>query len=88
MKRTPQYMGKPGTAMVESALKLNHYPKEKTLIVGNRLYTDILCGYSAGVETALVLTGEATKEEAEKYQYVSDYIFASVEELYQKWMEA
>ena len=66
VKRTPQYMGKPGTAMVESALKLNHYPKEKTLIVGDRLYTDILCGYSAGVETALVLTGEATKEEAEK----------------------
>ena len=88
VKRTPQYMGKPGTAMVESALKLNHYPKEKTLIVGDRLYTDILCGYSAGVETALVLTGEATKEEAEKYQYGPDYIFASVEELYQKWMEA
>lgn len=88
VKRTPQYMGKPGTDMVESALKLNHYPKEKTLIVGDRLYTDILCGYSAGVETALVLTGEATKEEAEKYQYGPDYIFASVEELYQKWMEA
>lgn len=86
VKKAPQYMGKPGTAMVEYALKLNHYSKEKTLIVGDRLYTDILCGHRAGVETALVLTGEATRQEAEQCEYGPDYIFRSVEELYQKWL--
>ena len=54
--------------------------------MGDRLYTDILCGHKAGVETALVLTGEATREEAEKCGYGPDYIFSSIEELYREWM--
>lgn len=84
--RQPEYMGKPGTAMVEYALKLNHFSKDQTLIVGDRIYTDILCGHQAGVDTALVLTGEATREDAEKCKYGPDYIFPSVEELASKWM--
>ena len=51
---------------------LNHYRKEETLIVGDRLYTDILCGYHAGVETVLVLSGEATEEEAKAYEHQPD----------------
>ena len=72
--------------MVDYALKLNHFSREETLVVGDRLYTDILCGHKAGVETALVLTGEATREEAEKCGYGPDYIFSSIEELYREWM--
>lgn len=86
VKKAPQYMGKPGTAMIEYALKLNHYSKDKTLIVGDRLYTDILCGHRSGVETALVLTGEAAREDAAQCEYGPDYIFRSVEELYQNWL--
>lgn len=86
VKKTPKYMGKPGTSMVECALRLNHFSKESTLIVGDRLYTDILCGHRAGVETALVLTGEATREEAEKCEYGPDYIFQSVEDLCKNWL--
>ena len=85
VKKAPKYMGKPGTAMVEYALKLNHFSREETLIVGDRLYTDILCGHKSGVDTALVLTGEATREEGEACEYGPDYIFSSVEELYQEW---
>ena len=54
--------------------------------MGDRLYTDILCGHNAGVETALVLTGEATREEAEACDYGPDYIFSSIAELYREWM--
>lgn len=86
VKRKPKYLGKPGTAMVDYALKLNHFSREETLVVGDRLYTDILCGHNAGVETALVLTGEATREEAEECDYGPDYIFSSIEELYREWM--
>ena len=85
VKKAPKYMGKPGTAMEEYALKLNHFSREETLIVGDRLYTDILCGHKSGVDTALVLTGEATREEGEACEYGPDYIFSSVEELYQEW---
>ena len=36
----------------------------QALMVGDRLYTDIACGANAGVDTALVLTGEATAADA------------------------
>ena len=57
--------------------------RKQTLIVGDRLYTDILCGYHAGVETVLVLSGEATKEEAKAYEHQPDYIMSSVDELHE-----
>ena len=47
------------------------------------MYTDILCGYHAGVETVLVLSGEATKEEAKAYEHQPDYIMSSVDELHE-----
>ena len=68
--------------MVESAIKINHSTKEETLIVGDRLYTDILCGNKAGVETALVLTGEASMEDADQCEYKPDYIFSSIENIH------
>ena len=71
--------------MVEFALRQNHFTREETLVVGDRLYTDILCGHTAGVETALVLTGEATAEEAKKAETAPDYIFTSIGELYREW---
>ena len=85
VKRTPYFFGKPETPMVEFALRQNHFTREETLVVGDRLYTDILCGHNAGVETALVLTGEATAEEAKKAETAPDYIFASIGELYREW---
>ena len=85
VKQTPYFIGKPETAIVELALQRNHYRKEETVIVGDRLYTDILCGYNAGVETVLVLSGEATKEEADNYEPGPTYIMPSVKKLHEEW---
>lgn len=85
VKRKPKYMGKPETAMIDFAMKLNHFSKEETLVVGDRLYTDILSGYNAGVETALVLTGEATREDVKACSYKPSYIFNSIAELHEAW---
>lgn len=82
VKRMPYFIGKPEPYMVESAIKINHSTKEETLIVGDRLYTDILCGNKAGVETALVLTGEASMEDADQCEYKPDYIFSSIENIH------
>lgn len=88
VKRQPQFIGKPGGAMVEYSLKVNHFSKEQTMIVGDRLYTDILCGYRTGVETALVLTGETTRQEAEACEYGPDYLFSSIGQLAEAWRDA
>lgn len=55
------------------------------MVVGDRLYTDILCGVNAGVETALVLTGEATREDAENNDYKPNYIFTDIAELHHEY---
>ena len=62
--RQPKFLGKPDPAMIHLALEQTGFTKEQTLMVGDRLYTDIACGINAGVDTALVLTGEATAQDA------------------------
>mgnify|MGYP000488789770 CR=1 FL=1 len=69
VKRMPHFIGKPEPDIAELALRRNNYRKEETVIVGDRLYTDILCGYNAGIDTVLVLTGEATEEEEKEGMY-------------------
>lgn len=88
VKRMPHFIGKPEPDIAELALRRNNYRKEETVIVGDRLYTDILCGYNAGIDTVLVLTGEATEEEEKEYKYHPDYIMRSVEELRRKWLSS
>ncbi len=83
--REPVFLGKPAPSMIELAVARQHCSKEETLVVGDRLYTDILCGYRAGVETALVLTGEATERDAGEYLHKPDYIFSSIRELHDEW---
>lgn len=85
VKKKPYYIGKPETAIVDTAIKLNEFSKEETIVVGDRLYTDILCGKRAGVDTALVLTGESTLEESKKSEYKPDYIFDSIKVLHKEW---
>lgn len=62
--RTPEFIGKPDPTMIQLALEQTGYSPAQTLMVGDRLYTDIACGVNAGVDTALVLTGEATAADA------------------------
>lgn len=88
VKRAPYFIGKPEPTMIELALQRNHFRKEETVIVGDRLYTDILCGYNAGVDTVLVLSGEATRAEAEAYEHQPDYIMNSVAQLHKEWMQS
>ena len=38
--------------------------KENTLVIGDRIYTDIACGVNAGVNSLLVLSGETTAVQA------------------------
>ena len=54
----------PDPTMIHLAWAQTGYGPAETLMVGDRLYTDIACGVHAGVDTALVLTGEATAADA------------------------
>ena len=81
----PHYIGKPSTDMVDIALRENPFSKEETVIVGDRFYTDIACGNASGVETVLVLTGEAKKTDTMINTYTPTYIFDSIKEVEKAW---
>ena len=64
--RMPEFIGKPSSRMIDLAVKMTGYRKEDTVVIGDRLYTDIASGNHAGVTTICVLSGEVKKEEALK----------------------
>lgn len=58
--RNPLFLGKPRELFVKTILKRFNLKREDMVIVGDRLYTDIALGNNAGVDTILVLSGEAS----------------------------
>lgn len=79
--KIPVYLGKPSKEVVELCLAASGFSKEETLVVGDRLYTDIACGINGGVDTCVVFTGEATPEDLEDTPFPPTYAFENVEEL-------
>ncbi len=82
--REPIYIGKPEPTMVEHAISRTAFSREETIVIGDRLYTDIACGINAGVTTAVVLTGETKKEDLENTSFTPDFVFKNIGELYGK----
>lgn len=80
--RRPEYIGKPNRKIVDICLKQTGFTGSETLVVGDRLYTDIACGIGAGVETCVLLTGEAKRKDLADTAYKPTYCFENVEELY------
>ena len=61
--KRPYVVGKPKPLMPELAMRRMGVRPEETLVVGDRIYTDIACGVNAGTHTLLVFSGETTKED-------------------------
>ena len=55
-------VGKPDPVMLQTAVGILGLPVEDCLMVGDRLYTDIAMAVDAGMDSALVLSGESTEE--------------------------
>ncbi|MFH0818210.1 MAG: HAD-IIA family hydrolase [Candidatus Micrarchaeota archaeon] len=85
-KKPDVVVGKPYLLMFEQALKELETKAEETLLVGDRLETDILGGNDIGLHTVLVLTGVSTREDADKAgpDYKPKLIIDSVEKLPEK----
>ena len=84
VKREPLYIGKPNKKIVEMCLKQTGFTKEQTLVIGDRLYTDIACGINGGVDTCVVFTGEAKKEDIVNTEFKPTYSFDTIKELYEE----
>ncbi|HEU4973889.1 MAG TPA: HAD-IIA family hydrolase [Baekduia sp.] len=77
----PYFVGKPNPLMMRSALNAIDAHSETTVMIGDRMDTDVVAGLEAGLETILVLTGVTTREQAERFPFRPSRILDSVAEL-------
>ena len=74
-------MGKPNPEIIDYLAKEFGVSKDEVLVVGDRLYTDILVGVNAKVDTLCVLSGESSLEDVNNYPHKPTYILNSIKEL-------
>jgi 4-nitrophenyl phosphatase len=77
----PIIAGKPFPYLVDLSLEVLGTTKEETLMVGDRLETDIAAGQAVGCPTALVLSGVSTKAQADEWSPAPTVMAASLAEL-------
>ena len=77
-KKWPTFIGKPEPTMVDIVRKNFGARAEETVVIGDRLYTDIAAGVNAGVTTICVLSGESTLEDIEQSEIKPTFTFNSV----------
>ena len=79
--RVPRYIGKPNPEMIRMGLEKLGARPEETVMVGDRLYTDMEMAYRAGTLSALVLSGETTREQLAAAPRQPDFVFDSVADI-------
>ena len=71
----PVIIGKPESHLFEQALARLGTPPKATLMLGDRLETDILGGHRAGLPTGLLLTGVTRREDVANTPIKPTWIF-------------
>ncbi len=72
------FVGKPNPLMMRHALKKINADESDTVIVGDRMDTDIMAGIEAEIDTVLVLSGVTSREMLVKFPYRPKYVLDGV----------
>ena len=84
----PINSGKPSKTLFDLLLsdqKLENEPKEKFIMIGDKIDTDITFGHNSGIDSWLVLSGVTREEDVEglctKFKIKPTYIAKSLKDL-------
>ena len=77
----PYFIGKPNPLMMRSALNRIEAHSETTIMVGDRMETDVISGLEAGLRTVLVLTGSTQQHQVDRFPYRATRVVDSVADL-------
>jgi NagD protein len=77
----PYFVGKPNPLMMREALRAIDAHSETTVMIGDRMDTDIVAGIEAGLQTILVLSGITSRDEAQRFPFLPSRIMDSVADL-------
>jgi len=79
--KSPFFVGKPNPLMMRNALNYLGVHSEHTVMIGDRMETDIIAGIESGMETILVLSGVTRLEDVARFPYQPTRIVSSVAEI-------
>lgn len=77
------FIGKPNPLMMRNALKKLNCSNEETIIIGDRMDTDIIAGIESEIDTCLVLSGITSMGEIDSFPYRPKYVLKGVEDIIQ-----
>jgi len=84
----PFIIGKPSPTLYQMALKHLDAVPDQTLVLGDRLETDILGAVLLGLKSALVLSGVTSREQLAASEYQPDWVFDDITALKNNWQLA
>ena len=76
--RSPYFVGKPNSLMMRSALNQLEAHSESTMMIGDRMDTDIVSGLEAGLRTILVLSGSTPPDKVDAFPYQATKVLNSI----------
>ena len=79
--RKAYFIGKPNPLIMRHAIKKIESRREDTLIVGDRMDTDIIAGIESEIETALVLSGITKSEDLALFPYQPDHVLNRIADI-------
>jgi NagD protein len=79
--RQPYCVGKPNALMMRTALNRIEAHSETTVMVGDRMDTDVIAGLEAGLRTILVLTGSTAEADIAHFPYRPSQVLPSITEV-------
>lgn len=77
----PYFVGKPNPMMFRSAMNRIDAHAGSTMMIGDRMDTDIVAGIEAGLDTALVLTGSTRREDIARFPYRPGRVVDSIADI-------
>jgi len=84
LDKDPISIGKPASTMLDCIKAKVHFDPKRTIMVGDRLNTDILFGQNGGLATLLVMTGVTTEQDItgqDASPIIPDYVTSSIGDL-------
>ena len=77
------FVGKPNPLMMRIALRKLGVKREDTIVIGDRMDTDVRCGIEAEIDTLLVLSGITKKEDIDNFPYRPKFVLNGIIDLVQ-----
>jgi NagD protein len=78
---SPFFVGKPNPLMMRQALNYLGVHSENTIMIGDRMDTDIVAGVMSGMDTILVLSGVTSRDQVARFPYQPTRVMESVADI-------